>query len=106
MERVWEELRKIESEAEQIHSETLKKSEELVAVAKRDAERLLSASEKNVELEVNELLNRLRGDAAKERDDALEKNEKNIKDLRKTVEKRFGEAVNVIFDAVLEKTKV
>jgi vacuolar-type H+-ATPase subunit H len=106
MEKVWEELRKIESEAEHIRSETLKRSEELIAIAKQDAEKLLSASEKHVEMEGNELLKRLRRDVAKERDDALEKNEKNIKDLRETVEKCFDDAVNMIFDAVLGKIKV
>jgi vacuolar-type H+-ATPase subunit H len=106
MEKVWEELKKIESEAEQIHSETLKKSEELVAIAKEDAKKLLSITEKNVEIEVNELLNRLRRNTTKERNDALEKNEENIKDLMKSVEKRFDEAVDTTFDAILGKIEV
>jgi len=106
MEKLWEELRKIESEAEHIHSETLKKSEELIAIAKQDAEKLLSASKKHIEAEANELLNKYHEEAAKERDAALKKNEKIIKELRTTVEKRFDKAVNTIFDAVLGKIKV
>jgi F0F1-type ATP synthase membrane subunit b/b' len=106
MEKVWKELRKIESEAEQVHSETLKKSEELIAFAKQDSEKLLSASEKHVETEVNELLNRFLRDSADERDAALEKNEKYIKDLREKVKESFDAAVNMTFDAVLGKIKV
>ena len=106
MEKVWEELRKIENEAEHIHSETLKKSEELIAIAKKDAEKLLSVSEKHTEAEANELLNKYREEAASEHDASLEANKKTLKELRKTVEKCFDKAVNTVFDAVLGSIKV
>ena len=106
MEKVWEELRKIESKAEDIHSETLKKSEELIAFAKKDADMLLSVSEKHIEAEAEELLNEYLGEAAKERDVALENNKKVIKELRTTVEKSFDKAVNTVFDVVLGKIKI
>jgi F0F1-type ATP synthase membrane subunit b/b' len=106
MEKLWEELRKIENEAEHIHSETLKNSEELVAIAKQDAEKLLSASKKHIEAEANELLNKYHEEAAKEHDAELQKNEYVIKELGKNVENRFEKAVNTIFDAVLGKIKV
>jgi vacuolar-type H+-ATPase subunit H len=103
MERVWEGLKKIETEAEHIHSETLKKSEELIAIAKKDSEKLLSVSKKHAEAEANKLLNRYRREASKERDARLEKNNIFIKELRTIVEKRFDKAVNTVFDAVLGK---
>jgi len=106
MERVWEELRKIEREAEHIHSETLKKSEELIAIAKKDAEKLLSVSKKHTEAEANKLLNKSLREAANERAAALEKNEKTIKELRTTVKKCLDKAVNTVFDAVLGAIKV
>lgn len=106
MEKVWEELRKIESKAEYIHSETLKKSEELIAIANKDAEKLFSVSKKHTEAEANKLLNKYIREAANERTAALEKNEKSIKELRTTVEKNFDKAVNTIFDAVLGTIKV
>jgi vacuolar-type H+-ATPase subunit H len=105
MERVWEELRKIETEAERIHSEASKKSEELLAIAKKDAEKLLSVSKKNAESEANDLLNKYRREAANERDVKLEKNKVFIKELRTTVEKRFDKAVNTVFNSVLGKIK-
>jgi vacuolar-type H+-ATPase subunit H len=105
MERLWEELKKIEKEAEHIHSKTLEKSEELIAIAKKDAEKLLSDSKKHVEAEADELLKKYAKEATKKRNFALKKNEEIIKELRKTVEKRFNKAVNTIFDAVLGKIK-
>jgi DNA anti-recombination protein RmuC len=106
MEKVWEELRKIESEAEHIHSETLKKSEELIALAKKDVEKLLSVSEKHTEAEANILLNKYLEEAAKAHDASLDANEKTLKELRKNVEKCFDKAVNTVFDAVLGTIKV
>lgn len=106
MEKVWEELRKIESKAEHIHSETLKKSEELITVAKKNAEKLLSVSKKHTEAEANKLLAKSLEESANERAAALEKNEKSIKELRATVEKCLDKAVNTILDAVLGNIKV
>jgi vacuolar-type H+-ATPase subunit H len=105
MERVWEELRKIETKAEDIHVNASKKSEELLAIAKKNAEKLLSVSKKHAEAEAKELLTKYRREASNERDDKLEKNKVFIKELRITVEKRFDEAVNIVFDSVLEKDK-
>jgi len=106
MEKVWEELRKIEREAERIRSEGLRKSEEIFVIAKEDAEKLVLDSRKHVEEEADELLSRYLEEANKEREDALKKNEDVIKELRITVERRINEAVKMIFDAVLGKTKV
>ena len=106
MEKVWDELRKIEDEAEHIHSETVKKSEELIAIARKDAEKLLSVSKKHTEAEANEVLKKYLDESAKEHDTLVEANEKKLKELRKNVEKRFDEAVNTVFDAVLGTIKV
>jgi vacuolar-type H+-ATPase subunit H len=106
MERVWEELKEIENKAEQINSETMKKSEELIAVAKKDAEKLLSLSKKHSEAEANELLNMQLKKATKERDVALEKNERTIKELKANVEKNFDKTVDAVFNVVLGKIEV
>jgi vacuolar-type H+-ATPase subunit H len=106
VERVWEELKEIESKAEQINSETMKKSQELIAVAKKDAKKLLSLSEKHAEAEANELLNTHLKEAAKERDIALEKNERTIKELKSIVEKNFDKTVDAVFNLVLGKIEV
>lgn len=106
MEKVWEELKELESKAEQINSETMEKSQELIAVAKNDAKKLLSLSEKNAEAEANGLLITYLKEAAKERDIALEKNKRRIQELKETVEKNFDKAVNAVFNAVLGKIEV
>jgi F0F1-type ATP synthase membrane subunit b/b' len=101
MEKVWEELRKIEGTAEQIHIETLKKSEELIDLAKKDAEKLLLVSKKHTEMEANRLLNKYLEESANEHDASVEANEMILKELRKTVEKSFDKAVNTVFNTVL-----
>lgn len=106
MEKVWKELKKIESEAEHIHSETLKKSEDILALAKRDVEKLLSISEKQTEIEADELLSKYLTKSAQDRDASLKANEKNLAELEKIVEQYFDEAVDTVFDAVLGNTKV
>jgi vacuolar-type H+-ATPase subunit H len=106
MEKVWEELRKIENEAERIRSETSKKTEELIALAKKDAEKLLSVSEKHTEAEANKVLNTYLEEAANEHDLSLKANEKDLKRLKTNVEKGFDKAVNTVFDAVLGTIKV
>lgn len=106
MEKVWEELKEIESKAEQINSETMKKSQELIAVAKKDAEKLISLSKKDAEAEANGRLSTYLKEAAKERDIALEKNKRTIQELKATVEKNFDKAVDAVFNAVLGKIEV
>jgi vacuolar-type H+-ATPase subunit H len=106
MERVWEELKEIENKAEQINSETMKKSQELIAVAKKDAEKLLSLAKKHAEAEATELLNTHLKKAATERDAALEKNERTIKELKTNVEKNFDKTVDAVFNIVLGKIEV
>ena len=106
MEKVWEELRKIEDKAEQLRSETLKTSEKLMDVARKDAEKLLSLSKKYTESEADKLLKARMNQAEKERAADLEKNEKSIKELKATVEKQFDKAVDTVFDAVLGKIEV
>jgi len=106
MEKVWEELRKIEDKAEQIRSETLNTSEKLMDIARKDAEKLLSLSKKHTESEADKLLKARIDQAEKERAADLEKNEKSIKELKATVEKQFDNAVDTVFDAVLGKIEV
>jgi len=106
MEKVWEELKKIEGKAEQINSETLRRSEELIALAKKDAEKLLLLSRKHSEAEAKELLNKFLKDGEKERDAALEKNEKSIQELKIMVEKNFDKALDTVFNAVLGKVEL
>jgi vacuolar-type H+-ATPase subunit H len=103
MEKVWEELKEIESKAEQINSDTMKKSQELIAVAKNDAKKLLSLSKKHAEAESNELQSTQLKEAEKERDIALEKNERSNQKLKARVEKNFDKAVDAVFNAVLGK---
>lgn len=106
MERVWKELKNIEMEAERIRSESLRKSKEIVATAREEAEKLISDSKKHAEEEADELLDKYLEKAKRERENSLKKSEVFIEKLRVTVEKRINEAVKMIFDMVLGKTEV
>ena len=103
MEEIWRELREIEKEAEHIRSEALGKSEEIIAIAREDAGKLVSDSKKYAEEEADELLDRYVRRANREREVILEKNREAIRELRVSVENRINKAVKIVFDAVLEK---
>jgi F0F1-type ATP synthase membrane subunit b/b' len=106
MERIWEELMTIEKEAEQIRSRALQSSEKIIAIATEDAKKLVTDSRKHSEEESEKILKNLMREAIQERDDALLKNERVIKDVMTTVEKRFNEAVGIVLDIVLGKRTV
>lgn len=101
MEKIWEELRKIEKEADLIRSEALGKSKQIIMIARAESEKLISDSKIQMNEEADELLKRFREAIRKESEDALEKNEEFVKELRKSAEKRIDEAVKTIFDVVL-----
>lgn len=106
MEKIWEELVKIEEEADLIRSEALDKSKQIIKITRDESEKLISDSETQANEEARELLEAFRASANKEREDALEKNEEFIKELRRSAEKRMDEAVKAILDIVLEKNPV
>jgi F0F1-type ATP synthase membrane subunit b/b' len=106
MERISEELEKIEKEAKYIRSEALKKSEEIVAIAQKKAAKLVSDSRRDAEAETEELLNKYVKEANEEREDALKKSEESIKELTITSKKGINKAGKTIFDAVLGDLKV
>jgi vacuolar-type H+-ATPase subunit H len=84
----------------------MEKSQELIAVAKEDAKKLLLVAKNHAESEANGLLSTYLKDATKERDIALEKNKSSIQELKETVEKNFDKAVDAVFNAVLGKIEV
>lgn len=106
MERIWEELMIIEKEAEQIRSRALQSSEKIIAIATEDAKKLVTDSKKHSEEESEKILKNLIREAIQERDDALTKNERALKDVMTAVEKRFNEAVSIVLDIVLGKRTV
>ena len=105
MEKIWEELKKIERGADLIRFEALDKSKEMIKVVGEESEKLISDSKKQANEEAKELLEKSTEAANEERVNALKKNEEFVEDLRKLAEKRMDEAVKMIFDAMLGKTE-
>ena len=79
MERVWEELKRIEQEANYIRSDAKKKSEEIIAMAREDAEKLVSDARVLAEREAHELLSQYINEARREREEMLKRNEEKLK---------------------------
>ncbi len=105
MESVWNELRKIESEAERIHLEAENKSKEILRTAKEEGEKLLQDAEAYSNEEASRILEKLSLQGKKERDRILQENEKGIERLRKMASANMDEAAGAIFEALLRPNK-
>jgi len=101
MERVLEELRKIEQEAERIRSEASQKAKEIIDFARRGSERLLLDAEKESEQVINKSQEKFKA-SMKERHEQIVKNcEFEIEKLREKAEKRKEAVVNLVFKALI-----
>ena len=106
MERLWEELKKIEDEAISIRSEAEEKSAKIIDLAREYAEKLILDSRKEAEHEALELLNQFLSEAKIKREKMLKENEENIRKLRMKAEKCMEEAAKMIIDAAAGKLKI
>jgi vacuolar-type H+-ATPase subunit H len=104
MQKVWEELKKIEAEAEQIQNDAKDKAKKITIQAQKDAETLLANSKTYAEEESQKLYENARGEANKSREERLAANEKIAADLTIQAEKHMDKAVTAVVKAVLEET--
>lgn len=104
MQKVWEELKKIEAEAEQIQTDAQDKAKNITIQAQKDAEKLLSNSRTYAQEESQKLYNNAIAEANKSRGEKLEANEKVAENLKVQAEKRMDKAVTAVINAVLEET--
>ncbi len=105
MERVWEELRRIEAQAEQIRSEAQTKAKEIVNVAKQEAEQLLATSKTYAEKQGHDLKQRQIQEANKSRAAKLKASDENLDEIERVARKRMPVAEQAVVDAVLGKNK-
>ncbi len=106
MERVWEELRRIETQAEQIRSEAQTKAKEIVNVAKQEAEQLLANSKTYAEKQGHDLKQRKIQEANKSRAAKLKASDQNLNEIERAARKRMPMAEQTVVDAVLGKNKL
>ncbi len=104
MERVWDELKKIEAQAEQIQNDAQDRANKMVFLAKQDAEKLVENSKTYAEAESQKLYAKALEDANQERDERLKTNEETAGNLKLKAEKHMDEAVSIVVNAVLEDT--
>jgi len=101
MEKVLEELKRIEDEAENIRLESSKKAEEIVRLARQRSEKLIADAERDAEKDVSELMEKFRNLMKKRHNEILKNCELKIDRLRKTAEKKMNSAVDQIFKIVI-----
>jgi len=104
MEKVWDELKNIEAQAEQIQKDAHDRAKKMVLLAKQDGERLVENSKSYAEIESLKLYQKAIEEANQERDRRIKANEDAAMKMKLSAEKRMDKAVLVVVNAVLEDT--
>jgi len=102
MEKVWDELKKIEAQAEQIQNDAEDRAKKMVLLAKQDAEKLIENSKIYAEAESKKLLEKAIEKASLESQEQLKTNEAAARNLKLKAEKNMDKAVSSVINSVLE----
>jgi len=105
MEKVWEELKKIEAQAEQIRSEAQEKAQNVATLAQRNGEKLVANSQIYAEEEAQQLLENTVKEANLRRDEQLKANQATAEKLKVQAEKHMEQAISKVVKAVIEEAK-
>ena len=106
MEKVWEELKKIEAQAEQIRAEAQDRGKEITKIAEQDAEKLVANSKTYAKEEAEKIIAHTVAEANREREEQLKENDQANKILREKAQRRLDRAEAVIVEAVLGKKEL
>jgi F0F1-type ATP synthase membrane subunit b/b' len=105
MEKVWGELKKIETQAQQIRSEAQDEAKKMVSLAQQEAEKLITNGKAYAEEEAKKLYSCTIQEANRNRDERLKANQEAMANLRVHAEKRMDRSVSTIVNSVLGDTK-
>ena len=105
MEKVWDELKKIEAQADQIRSEAQDEAKKMTALAQQEAEKLLANGKAYGEEEAQQIYNRTVQEANRKREEQLKANQEAKTNLRAQAEKQLKKSVNTVVNRVLGDTK-
>jgi len=105
MEKVWDELKKIDAEANQIQNDAQNKAKKITLLAKEDAEKLISNSRTYADEEAHKLYLHAVEEANQKRDELLNASQETAGKLKVQAEKRMEKAVLAVVNSVLEETK-
>jgi vacuolar-type H+-ATPase subunit E/Vma4 len=105
MEKVWDELKHIEAEAQRLRTETAEKAKEITDLAKQQAEKLGADSRKYGQQEADALYADAVEDANRKRDEQLKENQVAIEKLRVKAQKGMEQASSTLVNVVLGDNK-
>ena len=105
MEKVWEELKKIEAEAEKIRSDAQQKSQDITALAQLNSEKLVANSQTYADEEGQQLFAGTVEEANRRRDEQLKANEVVTEKLKVQAGKRMELAVKAVLGAIVGEAK-
>jgi vacuolar-type H+-ATPase subunit H len=105
MEKVWDELKKIEAQAEQIQNDAQERAKNMIFLAKQDSEKLIENSRIYAKEESQKLLANAIKEANLNRNEHLKANQEDTGKLKAKAEKRMEKAVLAVLHVVLEETK-
>ncbi|MGD6852600.1 MAG: hypothetical protein ACQCN6_11125 [Candidatus Bathyarchaeia archaeon] len=103
MQKVWDELKKIEAQADQIQADAQEKAKKITTLAQQESDKLLSNSKTYGEEEAQKLYNQAIEEANRDRAEKLEANEATAQKLKAQAQKRMDNAVSTVVAAVLEE---
>lgn len=102
MEKVWDELKKIEAEAQQIQTDAKDRAKKVTQQAKQDAEKLIANSRTYAEEEAQKRYSLTITEANSVRDARLKANQEVADKLKIQAQKYMEKAVSTVVDSVLE----
>jgi vacuolar-type H+-ATPase subunit H len=105
MEKVWDELKKIEAQGQQILSEAKDKAKKMTTLANQEAEKLIANGKVYAEEEGQQLYASTIQEANRNSDEQLKANQEVRANLRVEAEKRMEQAISTVVDTVLGETK-
>jgi vacuolar-type H+-ATPase subunit H len=105
MEKVWEELKKIEAEAEKIRDGAQQKAQGITAQAQQSSEKLIANSQAYAEEEGQQLYAKTIEEANRKRDEQLKANQVATEKLKLQAGKRLEAAVTKAVNAIIKEAK-
>ncbi|MCW3998696.1 MAG: hypothetical protein NWE93_00470 [Candidatus Bathyarchaeota archaeon] len=103
MQKVWDELKKIEAQAEQIQSEAKERAKNITLLSKQESDKLMANSKAYGEEEAAKIYGKAVSEANQHRAELLDANEQKAAELKAQAMQRMDSAVSLIVKAVLEE---
>jgi hypothetical protein len=103
MEKVWEELKRIEAQAEEIRSQAQLNAKEIINLSQKQADQLLENSKTYANQEAKVHFDNTINQANLNREQKLKSNQEKTKKLTQQAEEKIEQAASLIMKAVLEE---